>query len=231
LTAIAEAMDYRKAYESYARDYAAAALRALNEALPEGYAIKWDFESLDSPREYNFSTDRLFVTLPLGHLETLREYAGDDALREVIEHRFTSRDGFISSYSNNLDDWKAKPLAEYDHNEAGAVLQAATMKAVPSFEDVVTLDYLNHQSPNAGDDAVEAGMAFDRAVELARIIDEKGPIALRAAKEAIDMGSEVNIEQGLEIEKACYDKVIYTADRKEGLKAFVEKRKPDYIGK
>jgi methylglutaconyl-CoA hydratase len=37
--------------------------------------------------------------------------------------------------------------------------------------------------------------------------------------------------KGLEIEKLCYSKIVGTEDRIEGLKAFVEKRKPVYKGK
>lgn len=80
-------------------------------------------------------------------------------------------------------------------------------------------------------EAVEAGQAYERALEVAKGIDEKGPIALRAAKEAIDRGFDVSIAEGLLVEKECYGKVVYTSDRKEGLQAFVEKRKPIYTGK
>ena len=59
---------------------------------------------------------------------------------------------------------------------------------------------------------------------------EKGPIALRMAKKAIDEGMAVDIDKALLVEKECYGGVIYTADRKEGLKAFTEKRKPVYKG-
>ena len=48
------------------------------------------------------------------------------------------------------------------------------------------------------------------------------------AKRAVDKGIEQDIKRGLEIEKECYDGVIYTQDRTEGLAAFSEKRKPVY---
>ena len=57
-----------------------------------------------------------------------------------------------------------------------------------------------------------------------------GPIALRMAKQAINKGVEVDLASGLAFEQACYAQVIPTKDRMEGLKAFSEKRKPQYKG-
>lgn len=75
-----------------------------------------------------------------------------------------------------------------------------------------------------------AGTALDRALALAREILPQGPVAVRVAKEAVDRGSEVDLESGMVIEQACYAQVIPTADRTEGLAAFREKRKPVYRG-
>lgn len=51
-----------------------------------------------------------------------------------------------------------------------------------------------------------------------------GPIAIKAAKVAIDRGSQVDIATGMLIEESSYARVIPTEDRLEGLKAFREKR-------
>ncbi|KAJ8926531.1 hypothetical protein NQ314_021133 [Rhamnusium bicolor] len=50
------------------------------------------------------------------------------------------------------------------------------------------------------------------------------------AKKAINKGIEVDLGSGLAIEEACYEQLIPTKDRTEGLQAFKEKRKPVYIG-
>lgn len=68
------------------------------------------------------------------------------------------------------------------------------------------------------------------SLELAKQITPNGPIALRAAKIAINDGVDASLREGLEIERAAYRKVIPTKDRLEGLKAFIEKRKPVYKG-
>lgn len=73
--------------------------------------------------------------------------------------------------------------------------------------------------------------AFIKAKEIAGKIADKGPVAIRAAKQAISYGINVDLRSGLELEDACYAKVIPTEDRLEGLKAFAEKRKPVYQGK
>ena len=63
------------------------------------------------------------------------------------------------------------------------------------------------------------------------LLSKNGPIAIRAAKQAIDSGSSVDIETGLTIESSCYQTVLNTEDRIEGLKAFSEKRAPIYKNK
>jgi len=71
----------------------------------------------------------------------------------------------------------------------------------------------------------------NKANELAAQIANNGPIAIQAAKHAIDSGTHLSIEEGLKIENDAYQKTIRTDDRMEGLKAFKEKRKPDYQGR
>ena len=75
-------------------------------------------------------------------------------------------------------------------------------------------------------------MATAKAIEIATKIGEKGPIAIRAAKKAIDTGIEKkSLTQGLDVEDECYKLVLNSEDRVEGLIAFAEKRKPIYHGR
>jgi len=76
-----------------------------------------------------------------------------------------------------------------------------------------------------------AGGLRETALELARAIAANGPVAVRAAKAAIDQGCEAPLAQGLEIEARCYERVLPTEDRLEALAAFAEKRKPRYSGR
>lgn len=72
--------------------------------------------------------------------------------------------------------------------------------------------------------------AFDCSIELAKAMAQNGPLALRAAKAAIDKGQLLDTETGLDWERACYERCLASKDRLEGLRAFAEKRKPNYTG-
>ncbi|KAK3224977.1 hypothetical protein Dsin_004839 [Dipteronia sinensis] len=77
---------------------------------------------------------------------------------------------------------------------------------------------------------VPASEAQLKALEVAREINQKGPIAIRMAKKAISEGLEIDTASALELEEECYIQTLHTNDRLEGLAAFAEKRKPKYTG-
>jgi len=66
---------------------------------------------------------------------------------------------------------------------------------------------------------------------LAEQIAANGPVAVRAAKAAIDGGCELPQSEGLQHEARCYERVLDTEDRLEALAAFAEKRKPAFQGR
>jgi hypothetical protein len=87
--------------------------------------LSLQFETMTSPREYNFQTDRLFALIPLKIMREIfkRSNAEDhETLARVIDDRHSSRSGFISFYSNDLSDWVAKPLRDWDYIELGTLL-------------------------------------------------------------------------------------------------------------
>ena len=77
---------------------------------------------------------------------------------------------------------------------------------------------------------VSSEQLFSEAEELAKGIITKGPIALRYAKEAINKGLDLTMEQGLRLEADLYFLIQTTADRMEGIRAFMEKRPPQFRG-
>ena len=77
--------------------------------------------------------------------------------------------------------------------------------------------------------APEGGLR-EVGLELAHAIAANGPVAVRAAKRAIDKGCELPLSEGLEVEAACYGETLPTQDRLEALTAFAEKRKPRFVG-
>jgi enoyl-CoA hydratase len=66
---------------------------------------------------------------------------------------------------------------------------------------------------------------------LARTIAAKAPIALRFIKEAVNKGLDLTLEQGLRLEADLYFLIHTTADRTEGINAFLKKRPPKFKGK
>ena len=77
---------------------------------------------------------------------------------------------------------------------------------------------------------VEPEKLMDEALSWAERICENGPLAIEQAKMAINYGTETDIFTGLAFETQCYNVLIPTKDRLEGLQAFKEKRKPQYKG-
>jgi enoyl-CoA hydratase/carnithine racemase len=67
--------------------------------------------------------------------------------------------------------------------------------------------------------------------KLAETIAAKSPIALRYLKEALNKGMDMTLEQGLRLEADLYFLLHTTSDRSEGIRSYLEKRKPDYKGK
>ncbi|KDP39925.1 hypothetical protein JCGZ_03456 [Jatropha curcas] len=78
--------------------------------------------------------------------------------------------------------------------------------------------------------SVPAGEARTKALEIAREVNQKGPLAIKMAKKAINEGLEADLASALELEEECYEQLLNTKDRLEGLAAFAEKRKPRYTG-
>jgi enoyl-CoA hydratase/carnithine racemase len=68
------------------------------------------------------------------------------------------------------------------------------------------------------------------ATDLAKEMSEKSPLSLSYAKEALYSAGDLTIDQGLNKEMDLYFLLFSTSDRIEGLKAFVEKRKPQFDG-
>lgn len=75
-----------------------------------------------------------------------------------------------------------------------------------------------------------AGLAGE-AQALAEKIAGQGPIALRFVKEAVNKGLDMTLEQGLRLEGDLYFLLHTTADRTEGITAFLEKKKPRFENK
>lgn len=72
---------------------------------------------------------------------------------------------------------------------------------------------------------------MERAMQIANTICERGPLAVRTAKEAILRGMDMPLDHGLAYEDVLLQRLMATEDAKEGPRAFAEKRKPEYKGR
>jgi enoyl-CoA hydratase len=90
------------------------------------------------------------------------------------------------------------------------------------------------------DEALAAGLVarvvakeawLDEAKRVAHEIASKGPVATRLAKEAVDRAYESTLQLGVEYERRALYLAFASEDAKEGLKAFTEKRKPEFRGR
>ncbi|MBF7082856.1 enoyl-CoA hydratase/isomerase family protein [Desulfallas sp. Bu1-1] len=78
---------------------------------------------------------------------------------------------------------------------------------------------------------VPPGEALKRALALCAKIQEKGPLAISAAKKAVNRGLDQTLDDGLELEAVLFKELCATEDQKEGARAFLAKEKPRFQGK
>jgi enoyl-CoA hydratase len=69
-----------------------------------------------------------------------------------------------------------------------------------------------------------------RAGEVAQAILTRGPVAVRMVKDAVRKGYDMTLDQGIRLEEDLYALLQTTADRAEGVRAFLDKRKPLFRG-
>lgn len=109
-----DACQWGLVHGNYAAEYA--------KALAAEFKIALTFESLKSPREYNFDTDRIFCEIELDEVKRIRAETSEKVFRDKVRERFTPCDGFIPFYSANLDNWDE--IETWDHNEVGTLIAA-----------------------------------------------------------------------------------------------------------
>jgi enoyl-CoA hydratase len=109
-----------------------------------------------------------------------------------------------------------------------AVGKTIAMEMILNDRRVTAQEALQHGLVNR---VVSVESYLDEALKLAEEIAARAPIAVRAAKKMINQAFERTLADGLAEEKQEFYNLFATQDQKEGMQAFVEKRKPNWTGK
>ena len=119
-----------KFYNQIAKDYTNFYIDSLNAKLnyaypDHGFTLKATYKCLESPREYNFKTDTIFIEIQEDHAVDFIKYIVQNYKKELekkIQDKFTNRSGFISFYKNSIDLW-TKDFKEWDCNMIGTCFE------------------------------------------------------------------------------------------------------------
>ena len=72
---------------------------------------------------------------------------------------------------------------------------------------------------------------MQETLKIAKTIAAKSPVAVKLAKESVVKAFETTLDEGLQFERKNFYLTFASEDQKEGMKAFVEKRAPEFKGK
>lgn len=110
-----DCVDWREVQKEYAKEY------AQNFANCFGL-LTLRFESLQSPREYNFATDRIFCHIDCAEVKRILAKTDTALFEKKAREMFTSRSGFISFYDPDISQWG--DVETWDHNKVYCLLCA-----------------------------------------------------------------------------------------------------------
>lgn len=138
-----DAVSWSWVYRQYAKEYCESFLAWLS--------LDGVFESMSSPKFYNFETDRVFAELTRSDLARLWRGVSKADLDTACNARFTSRSGFASHYQPDWRTWG--PLSTWDHNQIGTLLECfAETERGGDFGPMEELDLMKHARCNGAVD-------------------------------------------------------------------------------
>ncbi len=180
--------------------------------------------TLEWPAARKRDTNKLTAAMALRLIELAEEVEDDaDALMLVIRG---AGGNFCAGFDDDVDSMAPGVV------ESIAVLSKPTLAIIDGL---------------AADEGMELALAADLRVaaqnarftmgqlgrvagEVVRAITSRGPVAARLAKEAVRKGCDLTLDQGIRLEEDLYALLQTTADRAEGVRAFLDKRKPLFRG-
>ena len=151
-----ECTDFDNAFKEASHSICNAVLKLEHAGIIRGI----DFDKLVSPKEYNFQSDSINCEITFNP-KKLKKYLDENIkeFSEYIEGKYTSRDGFSSFYSNDVNDWL--DVNEYGAHEVGSVL------------NFVILNEYNGDEREAEMDLFEESYCYDDFSNFIEIDTEK----------------------------------------------------------
>ena len=156
-----------------AEDYTNFYIDALNERL-EGFTLNATYKCFESPREYNFETDRIFIEIEENHAVDFIEHIVQNYKKELekkIEDRFRSRSGFISFYKNSIDLW-AKDFKEWDCNMIGTCFELFDFDELHFYESL-SETIINNLGNTLGKDGIDLLDKKQKEKDKKELIDKQ----------------------------------------------------------
>ena len=169
-----------------------------------------------------------------------------DAIRELWTPLVAAVSGYClgggCELAMSCDVIVASETAQFGQPETGlGIIPGAggTQRLTRAVGKALAMDVILSGRFLTADEALAAGLVsrvvareawLEEAKRVARDIAAKGPVATRLAKESVDRAFEGSLRLGLEYERRLLYLAFASADAREGLHAFVEKREPDFRG-
>jgi len=114
-----------------------------------------------------------------------------------------------------------------------------TQRLTRAVGKVVAMEMILNNRTLKADEALSLGLInaiypveeyLEKSIALAQDIADRAPLAIQSAKRAINQSYELNLSEGLDEERDLFFNLFSTQDQKEGMRAFIEKRKPSWTG-
>ena len=130
---------FKQVHEKYAQCYA--------QSFSEVFGLpSLKFDKLQSPREYNFTTDRIFCTIDSADVNRVLAAVDKGVFRSKAADMFTSRSGFASFYNPDIDTWP-DDVSDWDCNQIGCLIAAwADMEHGGEFDSWAEYDMMQDLS-------------------------------------------------------------------------------------
>ena len=150
---------------------------------------------------------------------------------DLSEKIIDKKEELLDEFENLSLEQIAKKIKEIENRDDDVIFKIAYLAARISVLNQRIQAFINENSAN--DNLIKETISLKTILIAtnARKIINNSPIAINYTIEAQNLGENKVLNEGLEVEASYFKKVFESADSKEGLSAFTEKRKPNFTGK